>query len=303
MKLGQLGIWANIDSGVSGLAKEVRATGAAPDAKDNALFARRVEALGYSALWIPEGFGRNPLVHAAWLLANTETLVVATGISSIYARNPIAARGARAALTEQSGGRFILGLGVSHAKVVEGMLGRDYGKPLASMRAYLDGMNAMPYMAAEPSEPQVTVLAALRDKMLELAAERADGAHPLNVTPEHTAHARAILGPNKLLCVEQKLVFETDPAKARAIGRASLELYLQLENYRNLWKSLGFTDDDMSGGGSDRLVDALIGWGDESALRRRIQDHLDAGADHVCIAPITEGGSLDMRTVAALAPL
>lgn len=302
MELGQLGIWTNMDIGVGGLAGGSRSASGQATAQDNALLARRVEALGYSALWMPEGFGRNPLVHAAWLLANTNTLIVATGIANIYARDPISMRGARATLNEQSGGRFLLGLGVSHAEFMKSMRGHEYGKPVATMRAYLEGMEAVPYGAAEPTGRQVTVLAALRDKMLALSAERADGAHPLNVTPEHTEHARAILGPNKLLCVEQKLVLETDPAKARAIGRGALELYLQLENYRNLWKSLGFSDDDMSGGGSDRFIDALIGWGDEAALSRRIQDHLDAGADHVCINPLLESGNLDMRAVAALAP-
>jgi probable F420-dependent oxidoreductase len=302
MKLGQLGIWANLDNGVSGLAGAPGSAAQHASAKDNALLARRIEALGYSALWMPEGLGRNPLVHAAWLLANTDTLIVATGIANIYARDPISMRGAQAALNEQSGGRFLLGLGVSHAKFVD-MRGHDYGKPVATMRTYLEAMAATPYTAAEPTERPLTVLAALRDKMLALSGERADGAHPLNVTPDHTAHARAILGPDKLLCVEQKLVLETDPAKARAIGRAALHGYLQMENYCNLWKSLGFSDEDMSSGGSDRLIDSLIGWGDETALRKRIQDHLDAGADHVCINPLApDGSSLDMGVIAALAP-
>lgn len=302
MELGRLGIWANLDNGVSGLANGKRSAGGHATARDNALLARRIEALGYSALWMPEGFGRNPLVHAGWLLANTDTLIVATGIASIYARDPVAMRAARDTLNEQSGGRFLLGLGVSHAKVVKDIRGhQEYGKPVATMRAYLEAMEAAPYMAAEPDDRAVTVLAALRDKMLELSAERADGAHPLNVTPEHTARARAILGPDKLLCVEQKLVLETDAAKARAIGRSALEIYFGLENYRNLWKSMGFSDDDMSSGGSDRLVDALIGWGNEAALRQRIQDHIDAGADHVCINPLAEDGNLDMRAVTILA--
>jgi probable F420-dependent oxidoreductase len=268
MMIGRLGAWAATD-GMT-----------APDA---AAFALRIERWGYGALWLPEGYGRNVFVHASFLLARTSRLTVATGIANLYARDPLAAVGARNALAEQSGGRFLLGLGVSHAPIVEGVRGQRYGQPLATMRDYLDAMAAAPYAAPAPPEPPKTVIAALGPKMLELAARRADGAHPYNVTPEHTAEARKILGPGKLLCPEQMVLLETDKATARAISRRALAIYLSLPNYCNNWKRLGFTDDDLANGGSDRLIDAVVAWGDEAAIRSRIEAHWAAGADHVCI--------------------
>lgn len=300
MTLSPYAIWAPLDGPIANL--PLTDPTAPASAADAARFAARVEALGYSALWIPEGFGRNPLVFAAWLLANTTSLTLATGIASIYARDAMATAAARRGLNEQSDGRFLLGLGVSHAKIVTPVRGHGYGKPLAAMRAYLEAMTQAPYLARAPQAQGPLVLAALRDGMLELAAECADGAHPYCVTPDHTARARRILGPGKLLCVEQKLLLEADPARARAIGRKALDIYLGFENYRNAWKTMGFTDDDMDGGGSDRLIDAMIGWGDEQALRRRVQDHLDAGATQVCIQPLSDAGGIDMNVVELLAP-
>jgi probable F420-dependent oxidoreductase len=258
--------------------------------------------LGYSALWIPEGYGRNPLVLSSWLLANTKSLIVATGIANLYARDAMAMAAARTGLNEQSDGRFLLGIGVSNAKIVSGTRGHEYGKPLGTMRAYLDSMAQAPYLASPPPEMPVTVIAALREKMMALAAELTDGAHTFNVTPDHTARARTILGPEKLLCVEQKLVLETSPSEARAIGRRAVGNYLRLEPYRNSMKEMGFTDDDMANGGSDRLVDALVAWGDETALRQRIQSHLGAGATQLCINPVAADGGIDMRIVKMLAP-
>jgi probable F420-dependent oxidoreductase len=268
MKLSKIGVWAGMDAFT------------APEA---AAFAKRVEAWGYSALWIPEAVGRNSLVHAAWLLANTTKLVIATGIANIYARDWVAAASAQKALNEQSGGRFLLGLGVSHSPLVEGFRGQHYGKPVETMQAYLEGMKKARYAAPPPPEPPKTVIAALGPKMLALAAEQADGAHPYNVTPEHTAEARKILGPGKLLCPEQMILAETDPVKARAKARTSLAVYMSLPNYFNNWKRLGFTDADLADGGSDRLVDAIVAWGEDAAIRARLQAHCDAGADHVCI--------------------
>jgi probable F420-dependent oxidoreductase len=208
MELSKLGVWAGMDAFT------------APEA---AAFAKRVEGWGYGALWFPEAMGRNSLVHAAWLLANTNTLVIATGIANIYARDWVAASGAQKALNEQSGGRFLLGLGVSHSPLVEGFRGQHYGKPVETMRAYLEGMEKAHYTAPPPPETPKTVIAALGPKMLALAAEQADGAHPYNVTPEHTAQARKTLGLGKLLCPEQMILAESDPAKARAKARASLK--------------------------------------------------------------------------------
>jgi probable F420-dependent oxidoreductase len=162
-------------------------------------------------------------------------------------------------------------------------------------------MGQAPYLARRPEQKPPTVLAALRSKMLALAAELADGAHPLNVTPDFISRAREILGRDKLLCVEQKVILETDPAAARALGRTALAGYLQLANYCNAGKEMGFADSDLSDGGSDRLIDSLIAWGDEAALRRRIQDHLDAGADHVCLSPVSTEG-VDVRVIDLLAP-
>lgn len=290
MKLGKLGVWASLD-GFS--------------AADAAAFARRTEAQGYAVLWMPELRGRNVLVNAAWILASTTHLVVATGIANIYARDAMAMANAQRGLAEQSGGRFLLGLGVSHKPMVSGLRGHDYGKPVATMRAYLDGMEAAPYAAPQPASRPHTVLAALGPRMLELAAARADGAHPYCVPAEHTAEARRILGPNKLLCPEVMVVLEKDPAKARKAARAALTPYIELENYAQNWRRLGFSDADLAGGGSDRFVDANVAWGDEAAVRAKLQAHWDAGADHVCIQAVDpERGRqvIDTRALEVLAP-
>jgi probable F420-dependent oxidoreductase len=207
MQLRKLGVWAGMD------------VFSAPEA---AAFAQRVEAWGFGALWMPEALGRESFSASAWLLANTKTLVVATGIANIYARDPLSAASAQKTLNEQSGGRFLLGLGVSHVPMVEGLRGQTYGKPIETMRAYLEGIKQSPYSGPAPAEPPKTLVAALGPQMLALARDKADGAHPYNVTPAHTAEARKILGPGKLLCVEQAAVLETDAAKARARGRGFL---------------------------------------------------------------------------------
>ena len=292
MKIGKLGVWA--------LTNEFTAPAAAA-------FARRVEAWGYDTLWTPEAIGRCALAGSGWMLANTTRLQLATGIANVYARDAYAALNAQYGLAEQSGGRFLLGLGVSHAPLVEGLRGHVMQKPIPTMKAYLEAMAAHDYRSPPPPEKPKTVLAALGPKMLELAASHADGAHPYNVSPVHTAMAREILGPGKWLCPEQKVVLETDPAKARAIGRRTLGFSLHLPNYRNNFLRMGFTEDDLAGNGSDRWVDALVAWGDEGAIRRRIQDHIDAGADHVCIQSLARGESLgltaeDERIFELLAP-
>ncbi len=268
MDIGRLGVWASMDG--------MTATEAAE-------FARRVEALGYGALWVPESRGRNVYVLSAWLLVATKTLIVATGIANIYARDPQASASASHALNELSGGRFLLGLGVSHVPLVEGLRGHTYGKPVETMRAYLEGVRRATYAAPAAPEPPQTVIAALRPRMLALAASHADGAHPYLVTPEHTREARRLLGPGKLLCPEQTVVGTPDAAIARRIGRAWLGRYLQLTNYRENLLRLGFAASDLANGGSDGLVDALIAWGNLTAIGRRVEEHWAAGADHVCI--------------------
>jgi probable F420-dependent oxidoreductase len=269
-----------------------------------AALAQRIEQWGYGTLWQPEAVGRDVLVASAWLLASTRTLSVATGIANIYARDAQSAHSAQMGLAEQSGGRFLLGLGVSHAPMVEAFRGHDYGKPLATMRAYLEAMARARFMAVPPAATPSKVLAALGPRMLELAGEMADGAHTYNVTPEHTADARARLGAGKLLCAEQKILLETDPARARAIGRKGLGFYLGLPNYQQCWRGQGFSEQDWSGDGSDRLIDAMVAWGDEQAIRARIQAHWDAGADQVCIQPLSEAGAgrIDEHALALLAP-
>ena len=288
MQLGRLGVWAAMD---------------AMSAAEGAAFAKRVEGWGYAALWLPESRGRNVLVHSSWLLANTSRLIVAPGIANIYARDAMAMANGQRALAEQSGGRFLLGLGVSHAPAVDSR-GHSYSRPVATMRAYLEAMKAAPYGAPAPAEPPLTILAALGPRMLALSASHADGAHPYNVTPEHTAEARRIMGPGKLLCPEVWVLLESDAAKARALGRQALANYLRLDNYVNNWRRLGFGDDDFAAGGSDRFIDANIAWGDETAIRRRLQLHWDAGADHICIQSISPDGSRrpDEAVLALLAP-
>lgn len=291
MKIGKLGAWAATES----------LTGSAA-----AAFAKRVEGWGYGALWVPEAVGRNVLVHASWLLANTATLVIATGIANIYARDAAAMKSAQLTLAEQSGGRFLLGLGVSHVPLVEGLRGHVFEKPIGKMRRYLQDMEKVTYISPMPAEKPPTVIAALGPQMLALTAELADGAHPYNVTPEHTAQARKALGPGKLLCPEQKAVLQTDPALARAAGRKNLSTYLTLPNYRNNMVRMGFTDGDFESGGSDRLIDAIFVWGDEAAIRKRIQAHWDAGADHVCVQAVPPDGDsskpVDERLLELLAP-
>ena len=291
MPLGRLGVWASMD-GMSAAAA--------------AGFAERVEGWGYGALWVPESRGRNVLVIAGWLLAQTKTLTVATGIANIYARDPQASASGQSALAEQSGGRFLLGLGVSHVPLVEGLRGHKYGKPVETMRGYLDAMRRATYAAPPPAEPPRTLIAALGPKMLALAGSHSDGAHPYLVSPAHTREARRVLGPDKLLCPEQTVVAEVDPARARRIGRAWLGRYLELVNYRENLLRLGFAASDLAGGGSDRLVDAMIAWGDPATIRRRVEEHWAAGADHVCIQALnpdeTTPALPDERLLAALAP-
>jgi probable F420-dependent oxidoreductase len=290
MDLGRVGIWTfALDLQPVARAREVAA---------------EVEELGYGAIWIPDAVGRDPLMHAALLLGGTSRIAVGTGIAQIYGRDPMTMTGGWKTISEAFPGRFVLGLGVSHQPMVEGLRGQTYGPPLTAMREYLERMDTAMYVAAEPIEPPRRVLAALGPKMLALAAERADGAHPYNVPPEHTARAREILGPEKLLAPEQAVLLETDPVEARRIGRGHMAIYLDLPNYMNNLRRFGITDDDIADGGSDRLVDTLVAWGDVDAVRARVQAHLDAGADHVAVQVLTpERGTLPLDEWRELAPV
>ncbi len=252
-------------------------------ANDAGAAARELEGIGYPAVWIPETLGNKEIFsHAAILLAATQRIAVASGIANIHARDPMAmAYGART-LGEAYPGRFVLGIGVSHAPSVA-TRGGTYGRPLETMRAYLDAMAAAPYGGPEPDPPVPLLLAALGPRMLELAAERADGAHPYFVPVDHTPIARRHLGPEACLVVEQTAVLATDPAEGRRIARAFAKNYLALPNYANNLRRLGWGDDDLAGEGSDRLIDAVIVCGDVDAIVERVRAHLDAGADSVCL--------------------
>jgi probable F420-dependent oxidoreductase len=250
--------------------------------------AAELEELGYGAVWYGEAIGREALTKAGLLLAGSKRMVVATGIANIYGRDPVTMAAGQKTLAEAYPNRFLLGLGVSHIPLVEKVRGHRYDKPIPAMRAYLDAMDQAPYQAVPPVSKPPRVLAALGPMMLKLSAERADGAHPYNATPKHTAQARELLGPGPLLCPEQAVVLEKDPAKARAIARKFLDIYLGLPNYTNNFLRLGFQEGDFSNGGSDKLIDALIAWGDLKTVVSRVREHHAAGADHVCIQVLTE---------------
>lgn len=288
--IGRLGVWSFIDNF------------SAPEA---AGFARQLEDWGYSALWIPEAVNRDPFTIMAYMAAKTSRIVLATGIANIYARDPMAMKAIRKTLAELAPGRIVIGLGVSHHHLVNKVRGHEYStKPVSTMRAYLEDMEKALYMGKEPTEEAPVVLAALRQNMLKLAAEKTRGAHPYFVTPEHTARARATMGPDAWLCPEQMVLLETDAGNARAVARKHMAIYLGLPNYQNNLREYGFTDEDFANGGSDRVVDAIVAWGDEQAIRARIKAHHDAGATHVCIQPFRPDGEMgpDLRALELLAP-
>ncbi len=244
-------------------------------------YARAVESLGFATLWIPESLGsKEAFAHASLLLAATKTLVVATGIANIWARDAVAmANGART-LVDAYPDRFLLGMGVSHAPTVK-TRGQNYARPLEYMGKYLDAMDAAPYVGPKVETPRV--LAALGPQMIRLSAERTLGAHPYFVPVEHTAIARKELGAGPLLAVEQAAAISDDPSTARAVARRHMKRYLDLDNYVNNLRRLGWTDRDFAEGGSDKLVDAIVAWGGTAAIKARIDEHRKRGADHVCL--------------------
>jgi probable F420-dependent oxidoreductase len=269
MDVGSVGLWTfQLDLQRPGEAREVAAA---------------LDEQGWGALWVPEAVGREALSHAALLLSATERMVVATGVANVWARAPMVTAAAQRLLFEDSGGRFLLGLGVSHQPLVEGFLRLAYEKPLAAMVAYLDAIDNAFSVSPPPEESPPRVLAALGPKMLALAAERAWGAHTYFVPPEHTATAREALGDVPMLMVEQAVVLSTDPTAARDVARRHMQTYLGLPNYTNNLRRLGWADDDLAGEGSDTLVDAIVAWGDVDAVVARVRAHQDAGADHVCL--------------------
>ncbi len=276
MKLGRLGVWYSTDKVNAAQAAELM---------------RVVERNGYSAYWYPESRGFESMSLAGYLLSKCDRLIVGSSIANIYARDPFTAQRGMVSLNSFHGDRFILGLGVSHKPMVEGVRGHHYDKPLATMRAYLDGL----YKGLPQGKDAPVALAALGPKMLALSAERTMGALPYNVTPKHTALAAKILGPAKMLAVEQKVTIETDAAKARALGRKELSRYMVLDNYRNNWLREGFSEADLANGGSDKFIDAMCLWGDADTVRKGLRAHFDAGATHVCLQPVHEEGNTAAR--------
>ena len=259
--------------------------------------------MGYSALWYPEALSYESFSLGSFLLHETKTLIIATGNANIYARDATTAKWGQHTLAKLSGGRFLLGLGVSHVPLVEDLRGHRSGKPLATMRAYPDAMDKAAATAPPLEDPPPTVLAALGPGMTVLAAARTAGAMPYNVTPEHTARTRAVLGPDKWLCVEQKILLVQDPAKAREIARQTMAFYMPLPNYRNNWLRLGFSEDDLADGGSNRFLDAMVAWGEVGGPETH-PGHFEAGASHVCIQGLQPDGQPrpDLNALAALAP-
>ena len=288
-QLGRVGVW-------SSLLSRSPSSVALPAA-------RRIEELGYTTLWLNEGPSlKDPLTAAALLLDATDRLVLATGIANIWARDGAAARNAAYTLAEAHPGRFALGLGVSHQPIVD-VRGHTYAKPLTAMRAYLDALDALDWAGPPPAEPVPLVLAALRPRMLELARDRTSGAIPYFTPVEHTARARELLGPGPLLAPEVSVAVEPDPARARARASEFAAGYLRLPNYSNNLRDLGFGDQDIADGGSERLLDAIVGWGEAGAVAERVRAHLDAGADHVCVQPVATDLDGALRELAELAPL
>ena len=288
--IGRVGIWTGTLDG--------HPTAAAQRA------CREFEAMGYPTLWIPEAVGRDPFVASANYLAATTTLKLATGIANIYARDPMTMAACQKTLAEAYPQRFLLGLGVSHHHLVERLRKHDYSRPLTYMRNYLTAMGDAMFAAVAPADDPGVVLAALGPKMLETSVAQANGAHPYFTTPGHTEYSRQIMGAGPLLAPEQMVVLDTDPATARATARAAMQVYLRAPNYQNNLLRLGFSADDWAdpANASERLVDAIVAWGDEDRIAARVKEHLDAGADHVCVQVLRSDRAIPVEDYRRLAP-
>jgi probable F420-dependent oxidoreductase len=247
-------------------------------------FARRFEALGFAAVWYPEAARYESFTLGDFLLGETKAVTIASGIANIYGRDPMNAVGVGRGFRDLRGDRFVMGLGVSHEAIVSGARQHAYGKPLSAMRAYLDGMDAAREIV--PGQDSAVVLAALGPKMIELAAARTQGCHPVNQPVDHTRIARDIMGPGKWLCTVQHVCMTEDAATARRAARKALEFYFDMPNYCNNWLRLGYGQDDLQNGGSDRLIDAIVAWGPEDRIRDRVRQHFDAGATQVILNTI-----------------
>ena len=274
------------------------------DAGQLADMVKRLEDLGYSTLWYPEAVTYETFALGSYLLSQSTKLNIASGIANIYARDPAAAAMGHNTLNSLYGGRFVLGLGVSHSALVSDVRGHEYKKPMAMMRTYLDGMDqAWAAMGGAPEKKQV-VLAALGPKMSQLAAERTLGAFPYNITPEQAGISRGNVGPDTAVICEQKVLLCTDPVKAREVARANLGFYMPMPNYFKNWFRLGFNEDDLKDGGSDRLLDAMVLWGEADEIKAKLQQYFDGGADQVVIQPLRADGQAgpDWGALEAFAP-
>lgn len=281
MNLGRIGLWA-ADFDLQPMSKSQEAIA-------------QVEEMGYGAVWVPEAVIREPFASTALLLSATKKMVLATGIASLHARTAQTMQAGWKTLTEAFPDRFLLGIGVSHAPMVQGVHKGTYDKPYSTMVEYLDAMDNGIFFGAAPTTAPQRVLAALGPKMLKLAAERGAGAHPYFTPVEHTAFARDTMGAGALLAPELAVVLETDATKAREIARKYMTTYTRLPNYANNLKRFGFTDDEITNQ-EDRLVDAIVAWGSMDTVVAAVKGHLDAGADHVCIQVLTDKpGALPMR--------
>jgi probable F420-dependent oxidoreductase len=244
-----------------------------------------VERMGYPALWVPEGgTSREIFAHLSLLLSATERITLCSGIANVTARHPEAMAGGARTLTDAFGDRIVLGIGIGH-QYTAGRRGQDWTDPVGRMESYLHVMDTA-QMGPEPDVPVRRLIAALGPRMLRVAAERALGAHTYFVPVEHTARGREALGPEPVLAVEQTAIVSGDPDVARGIARSWAADYLVLPNYANNWRRLGYGD-DLGDGGSDRLIDAGFAWGDVPSIAGRVREHLDAGADHVCVQVIS----------------
>lgn len=263
-----------------------------------------MEELGYETFWLAETFGRDPFALAAHLGAHTSKIKLATGIANVFHRHPGAMKQAANTVAEQTGGRFILGLGISSPAIVQKIRKLDYSKPVTFLKNYLDDYEAARYFAVPPPAEVPVVLAALGPKMLGIAKDRSAGALTYNMTPEHTATAREALGPDRILAVEQKIILGAPQETARATAAGVLKFYQKAPGYRRAWNALGYTDADIDDA-SPRYLDDVVAWGEEAAIRDRIDAHIAAGADHVCIQPLhPEGGiaAIDTDALRAFAP-
>jgi probable F420-dependent oxidoreductase len=264
----------------------------------------RVEQLGYSTLWYDEALRYETFALGGYLLGRSQKLIVASGIANIYGRDPTTAAFGHTTLNGLYGGRYVMGLGVSHESVVSGMRGHTYGKPVTTMRNYLDGIErAWEALGGWGGGAQI-VLAALGPNMSRLAAERTLGAFPYNITPAHVAAARDAMGENGVIICEQKICLCGDAATARQVARGAVAMYLEMPNYLNNWRRLGFGDGDFADGGSDALLDAMVYWGSEAQIRARLEEYFAAGADQVVIQPLRPDGqpSPDWNALEAFAP-